>query len=215
MINELFKPMKSPDKVYSEYVEHPRFGQSPRFTHADPDPTKEKVCVSWWSPLPSELDLLEFGADDGIAIEGTAIPADIAAQKPMMFQFTHYYDVDRKCLDCGRRFIFFAEEQKFWYETLQFYGGVNCLHCIVCRKKRQHLDRARLDYQELKGLEHLNPAQTLQLIESGITLIEAGVASEKCRNHLRHLARLLPPEVLTSENTTEIVQKLWPPKVDS
>jgi len=133
----------------------------PRYTHADPDPTKERVFLSWWTILPTQLERLDRDPDDGCAIEGTAIPADIAAQRPMTIPFTHYFDVDRACKDCGKRFIFFAEEQKHWYETLQFYGGVNCLHCVVCRKKRQHINHARQQYQALTELTHLSPEQTL------------------------------------------------------
>lgn len=204
--------MKTSARDYSEYVEHPRFGRGPRYTHADPNPAKEWVVLSWWTILPKESDRLDRDPEDGCAIEGTAIPADIAAQRPMTNPFTHYFDVDRACRDCGKRFIFFADEQKYWYETLRFYVGVNCLHCIVCRKKRQHIDRARRRYQELTGLADLSPEQALELIESGVTLIDVGVAKDLCRNRLRHLARSLSPEFVATHNANDIIQRLWPNK---
>jgi hypothetical protein len=158
--------MKSIGKDYSDYVPHPRFGHGPRFTGFDPVPRTERVLLSWWCVLPTDPEADEF--DDSVAVLGTAISADQSAQRPMTFQFTHYYDIDRKCDDCGRRFIFFAEEQKHWYETLRFYGGVNCLRCVECRKKRQHLARAKSIYEALVHANELSSVDLERLITSGL-----------------------------------------------
>jgi hypothetical protein len=189
--------MNSPDKQYSRYIAHPRFGRSPRFTGYDPDPSRERVLLSWWCVLPNEDH--PDDSDDGFAILGTAIHADQSAQHPMTFQFTHYYDIDRSCVDCGHRFIFFAEEQKHWYETLKFYGGVNCVRCIECRKKRQNLAKAQRTYASLLQKSELAPEDLQRLIDSGLELIEAGLAGRRCYNQLQFTRRKYPDIILSDE----------------
>ena len=40
---------------------------------------------------------------------------------------THYFDAKRVCRKCERPFLFFAEEQKYWYEDLRFPLEADCL----------------------------------------------------------------------------------------
>jgi len=198
--------MKSIERDYADYVPHPRFGRGPRFTGLDPDPMKAWVCLSWWCTVPSDTANDDSLPEHGTAIKGTAVVADTSAQAPMTFQFTHYYDIDQVCCDCDRHFIFFAEEQRYWYETLKFYGGVNCVRCVQCRKKRQHIDHARVKYATLLAVGAPTSEQVVELIESGIELLDAGVAKQRCRDRLRSLFRQLPEP----SRSTELERKLWP-----
>ena len=197
---------------YDEFVEHPRFGRGPRFTGVFPDHKVEIVRTSWWTAFDDEIGQEDFSANCGIAIEGTAIKADLSAQTPMTFPFTYYYDVTRKCHSCAKLFIFFAEEQKYWYEELQFYGGVNCHHCIVCRKQRQHVRVTTKRYEELLRVVGRTTEQTLDFIECGISLVEAGAFGDRCLKTLRHAAKSISQEVLSSERATKIIPRLRPVK---
>jgi hypothetical protein len=40
-------------------------------------------------------------------------------------------------VDCGQRFVFAAAEQRFWYETLQFWVQSRPKRCIPCRRARR------------------------------------------------------------------------------
>src|SRR5258707_97933 len=40
-----------------------------------------------------------------------------------------YVNEDKTCIQCGKDFVFSAQEQKFWYETLKFYGTSEAVRC--------------------------------------------------------------------------------------
>lgn len=92
---------------YSDYVEHPRFGRWPRLTELNPDATDGTVFCHWHSP-------------PGVRVPDTAIAADVTKQSAATVPVTHYFDARRVCRKCERPFLFFAEEQRFWYEELGF-----------------------------------------------------------------------------------------------
>jgi len=106
-------------ETYDSFVEHPRYGKRPKLTGLNPRHDDEGV---WLNP---ELS-------DDYRIPGTAIQADLSRQTPATYQVTHYFDVKRFCRDCHRRFIFFAEEQKHWYEELGFPLQADAARCPLC-----------------------------------------------------------------------------------
>jgi hypothetical protein len=48
-----------------------------------------------------------------------------------------YVDEPRKCIQCGRMFVFRAAEQKYWYETLKFNFSSLPVRCPTCRRLRR------------------------------------------------------------------------------
>ena len=111
---------------YSDYVDHPRFGRGPRITGLNPDALDTNVHLHWNATTVAEIasryealmgkkwphgDLAAY-ARDIKRIPNTAVVADLGRQKITAVGVTHYFDLDRVCRDCRRRFIFFAEEQK-------------------------------------------------------------------------------------------------------
>ncbi|WP_366929827.1 zinc-ribbon domain containing protein [uncultured Thiodictyon sp.] len=96
-----------PKEDYSKFVDHPRYGRLPRMTGLNPDTNYTDVFLHWHSAKECR-------------IPNTAIRADLSRQTPATVQVTHYFDVRRQCRDCDKPFIFFAEEQKYWYEILGF-----------------------------------------------------------------------------------------------
>jgi Probable zinc-ribbon domain len=123
---------------YATFVAHPRYGQRPRLTGLNPelDYLTGTVFIHWHSPL-------------GCRIENTAIVADTSKQLPATIPVTHYLDAKRQCRECGRQFLFFALEQKYWYEELGFGLNSDCVRCITCRKQQQGLALAQVRYEEL------------------------------------------------------------------
>lgn len=194
--------MVLPPKEYAEYVEHPRFGRAPRFTGLDVDKNMPGVHLHWINgPLrEADLDAVERligrrieSYDDGTRlVPGTAIEADLLRQTPAMFPVTHYYDLDKMCRDCGRRFIFFSEEQKHWYEELEFPLEANCIRCSTCRKKLQMITRKRRRYEELFHFSNRSDADNLEMADCCLTLIEAGIFNHHQLERVRMLLKRIP-----------------------
>jgi hypothetical protein len=109
-------------------VKHPRFGTTIRPSGADVD--AQAVRKSFW----------RYSSEKKIFPE-TAIPANTQKQNYSMFPCVWYVDVLRTCRDCGRPFIFYAVEQRRWYEVLGFKLNANCVRCPECRKTDQTLRR--------------------------------------------------------------------------
>jgi len=176
--------MKPRTAEYADFVEHPRYGKGPRFTGLDvadsPDGT---VYCHWHSPT-------------GVRVPNTAVVADVARQASATLPVTHYFDTKRICRKCGRPFLFFAEEQKYWYEDLKFPLEADCLDCAPCRKDEQQIRVMRQKYDALLAETGRTESDTLELVGCALLLVEASVFSEKVLPKLRGLLKplLLNPE---------------------
>jgi hypothetical protein len=176
--------MKSPYAEYAGFVEHPRYGKEPRFTGLDvADSPDGRVYCHWHSP-------------PGVRVLNTAVVADVSRQGKATLHVTHYFDAKRVCRKCGRPFLFFAEEQKHWYEELMFPLEADCLDCVPCRKDEQRLRAIRQKYDALLEKTARTEADTLELVESGLFLVKSVVFSAKLLPKLRGL---LKPLLLDTE----------------
>ncbi len=88
-----------------------------------------------------------------------------------------YVDEARTCVQCGEDFVFYAQEQKYWYETLAFHLDSQCIRCLACRKLRrsqfalgQQIGNAR---KELKSKPD-DPRVQLELASATVRLHERG-----------------------------------------
>src|SRR5262245_24947594 len=95
---------RTSDDAEVTYVEHPRWGSRPRRTGLDVTHIRYGGdAILRWQDSPAR----------GVrVIRGTAVAADLERQSPGTIPVTHYYDLERRCRDCGRLFLFFALEQK-------------------------------------------------------------------------------------------------------
>lgn len=165
--------MKPIAAEYSDFVEHPRFGKGPRLTGLDPVNAPDGSVFLHWHSGP------------GVRIPGTAVVAHLPSQSPATISVTHYFDAKRVCRACGQRFLFFAQEQKHWYEDLKFPLEADCLDCLPCRKQEQQLQVAQRRYGAMLSDTARSEADTLALIECGLLLVEAAVFSRKVLPKLR------------------------------
>jgi hypothetical protein len=171
--------MNTPAADYEGFVEHPRYGKGPRLTGLDVAETLDgSICCHWHSPV-------------GVRIPHTAIVANTSRQRPATVPVTHYFDARRVCRKCGRAFLFFAEEQRFWYEELGFPLEADCVECVPCRKDERQVQVARRRYEALLGRSMRNPAETAELLECGVLLVESAVFSVKVIPKLRALLKTL------------------------
>lgn len=172
--------MGHPKDRYRDYVEHPMYGRGPRITGQNPqDAWENGVYLGWHCPI-------------GERIANTAILADTSKQVSRPIPVTHYYDVKRKCRDCNRLFIFFAEEQKFWYETLGFPLESDCVRCIDCRKTAQDHAELRERYEILIHKPDRSEKETLELANCALTLIECGLFGNRTIERVRSFLNSIP-----------------------
>lgn len=67
-----------------------------------------------------------------------AVRGEVRKQRPgCHIPFYFYEDVERECVQCGKRFTFSAREQKYWYEALQFPFRSAAIRCPPCRRLRR------------------------------------------------------------------------------
>lgn len=170
-----------------QYLEHPRYGDAPiisgeRWTEAD-------VLRSYWG-------YKHLSWAPKIIYPETARRADCNRQKFCCFARWLYVDIGRQCRTCRRWFLFFALEQKYWYETLGFHTNIDCLDCWECRRDRHHKERLADEYQDLLSRTDKTVGQWNRLSELGDQLFEIGYIKkpgtlQKTRMPKRLRARLL------------------------
>jgi hypothetical protein len=166
---------------FAGYADHPRYGRRPRFTGLDVADTPDgRVYCHWHSPRD-------------VRVPGTAVAADPSRQGKATLPVTHYFDAKRVCRRCSQPFLFFAEEQKHWYEELRFPLEADCLDCAACRSDEHRLQAARRRYEALRTQATRTQAETLDLVDCGVTLVEAALFSRKL---LARLRGLLKPSLL-------------------
>ena len=198
--------MKRPPRLegYAEYVEHPRYGKAPRYTGLDPNPNSSAVHLHWNTRSYTQHQLQEmerllgwrptFPADGTRIVRGTAVEADLSRQTPATVPVTHYYDIDKICSDCGRRFIFFADEQKHWYEELCFPLEADAVRCPPCRKRLQHIARTRERYEQLFHVSHRSLEGTFEMADCCLTLVEEAIFHRRQTERVRMLLNRVPEE---------------------
>lgn len=164
--------MNAHQDKYASFVEHPRYGRRPHFTGLEPEPGQ--VTIHWHSPKSCR-------------IPGTAIIANLKRQTAATVPVTHYFDVERTCRDCGKPFIFFAQEQKHWYEELGFGLDSDCVRCVPCRKRQQGISRVRERYEELFHVPNRTDDENLEFADCCLKLVEQGVFHKRQTERVRML----------------------------
>lgn len=165
---------------YSNYVKHPRYGRGPRFTDTKP------------RDVPPGFRLTTYVSKNKIG--GTAIEANLERQSFSPIPVLYYFDLKRDCVECAQPFIFFAEEQKYWYETLGFVLDADCIRCTDCRIRCHGLERQRRRYEELFHTVHRTIDENLEMAECLLTLIEEGAFHRRQTERVRMLLKTLPDD---------------------
>jgi len=171
-----------PRKRSDDFVAHPRYGDEPRLTGLNP---KE----NW---LTGEVNL-HWRSSSEARIPNTAIAADTSRQNRPTIAVTHYFDSRRSCVDCRQSFLFFAAEQKYWYEVLGFPLESDCVRCVPCRKQQRALQAQRQRYETLFAFEARTPDQDIELVESALALVGAGVFGRRLLERLRSILKRAAP----------------------
>lgn len=144
----------------ADFVPHPRYGTMPvRSGFTIPD---SELRRGFWRLSRDEL------------FPETALPADTSKQNYAVFPRAYYVDVARTCRSCTRRFIFFAREQRYWFETLRFFVDADCVLCPECRRTAHALKRRLRRYADLRAKASLTDEELYRLVDDARYLLEHG-----------------------------------------
>lgn len=104
--------------------------------------------------------------------------ADPSKQNYAIYPRRYYVDVLRECQTCSRPFIFFALEQRHWFETLGLYVDADCVLCPSCRRDAQSLRRRLRRYSDLLRKDDASPRELRFLVDDGAYLFARGVLKD-------------------------------------
>lgn len=172
--------MKRKMGEYSNYVQHPRYESGPRFTDLQP------------RDVPPGYRLATYISKNKIS--GTAIEANLERQAFSPVPVLYYFDLKRDCVECAQPFLFFAEEQKYWCETLGFALDADCIRCTDCRNRQHGLERQRRRYEELFHGDRRTIDENLEMAECSLALLEDGAFHRRQTERVRMLLNNLPDD---------------------
>jgi hypothetical protein len=131
------KTPASPKRRVRSRVHHdPMFGEIPL------------ISVSRTDSAGRSYEVLEHDPDYQPPLPRGAVRGDVRRQQFCgMCHVPKYFFIDlkAKCLGCGQEFLFGANEQKYWYETLKFHPNSVPTRCPSCRKKRRSARQLRIE----------------------------------------------------------------------
>lgn len=170
------------------FVHHPRYGNEPRETGLNPQKADAGVHLHWHNENSESYSWSRSSK----TVPNTAVLANPKEQDHALYPVTHYFDLERVCLDCKQPFLFFAEEQQFWYEHHKFPLDADCVRCVPCRLSMRTLQKFRFRYEELQGIENLSEDLEHELAETRLVLIEEAVFSMKQADAIRAFFNRFP-----------------------
>ncbi len=175
-------PKPQIEAEFANYVPHPRYGQGPWYTKLV---CKERDTAGWRSTVETR-------------VSGTGVRADQSRQAGNTYAVVGvYFDERRVCVSCGRPFLFSADEQKHWCETLGFTLNSDCIHCWPCRFRQQRRRARRMSaterYAALAQIARPTREQLLELLKAGIELLEMGEMGRRATQRLRAVLNKLWP----------------------
>lgn len=178
-----------------DLVPHPRFGS--------------KVVPSGETVSERDVRASYFAYKTAVLFPESAIAADISRQNFSTFPRGYYVDLLERCVRCKRPFIFFAREQKYWYEDLHFYIDSRCVHCAACRASIHELRDRLKRYGENKSRTDLDDDALELHAEDALFLWEHGLFhQEKQIRTLRNTTHRRIPTRAISKQLDELVGRL-------
>jgi hypothetical protein len=136
------------------------------------DPYSKEPPPDGWALRGVSIGRLMWACDKCLS-SGQAIPAKPWLQMGSMdMPLFAYADKLLQCKDCGIDFVFSANEQQYWYETLQFIRDSHPKQRPQCRRKRRIYKRHFHDLQ--RALEEIDPQSLVQLTQVGELYLKIG-----------------------------------------
>lgn len=190
---------KCKTQAANDMVSHPRYGTAP---------------ISSGVVLPeAEIRRGHWDYDDEVIYPESVLIADASKQNYSMYPRKYYVDMLKTCRGCKRPFIFFAREQKHWFETLRFYVDADCVHCPECRRNNQTLRRRLRRYSDLQSHGSPSLKDLMDLVDDGLYLFERGVLRNLSRlGQLKNAARKRIAEYPGTEALEQAIERAHRPQ---
>lgn len=152
---------KRTNKTRPNLVPHPRYGSAPRPSGITIP--EAEIRNGYW----------RLGHDE--IYPETVLLADTSRQDFSIYPRRYYVDTLRRCRKCGRDFLFFAREQKYWFETLRFNVDADCVLCPECRRQTQTVRRRLRRYSDLRRKPDITRKELMHLVDDAAFLLTHGV----------------------------------------
>lgn len=75
-----------------------------------------------------------------------------------------YVDEEHQCVDCGVKFSFSANEQKYWYEERKFNFYSKPIRCVSCRRKKRNERKLKIQMTEATNAIKDTPNDAIVLL---------------------------------------------------
>ncbi len=162
---------EAPFDLPHDLVPHPRARQMAMRPHGQQAQLSE-----------AEIHAQVWQLHRGTIVPGTALMANTALQCYCCYPRKLYADILKQCRTCARPFLFYANEQRFWFETLRLPVDVDCVHCPACRKHAHRVKAARARYATALHAPRLDAKDMKAFVDDALFLFDVGA--------LRNVARL-------------------------
>jgi arsenate reductase-like glutaredoxin family protein len=161
-------------------------------------PSERQIRRSYWG----------YGKDVTIYPESVII-ADETKQNYSVMPRPYYVDILKSCRDCQNEFIFYATEQRHWYETLGFFTQADCVRCPKCRVTDQTLRRRFKRYANNISRKDLSEEDFTTLLSDALFLFESGLLkTDQQLRRLRNQARKrLPDSKILAKLDAALIKK--------
>jgi hypothetical protein len=177
-------------------VPHPRYGNAPM---ASSDTEAVALARKVWGGEGFR----------GLVFPESAILADPSKQNYSVVARTFYVDMKKTCRDCGRYFIFFAVEQRHWYEELKFFTDSECVRCPECRKAERTLRRRFDRYSQNIKRNDLDDDTLATLVDDAVFLWgHSLLKKQQTLYRLRKLAHLRIPDRYATRSLDALVESI-------
>lgn len=170
-----------------EYQQHPLYGAIP-------------LLRSTWNDHGWEREILVCDPEYKPSLPAGGVRANVRKQLYWSLGITpryYYLDQRKSCIQCDVSFDFSAQEQKFWYEALQFPIDAVAIRCPKCRRQRRTLKALNGQIGAAKTGLRSNPDDPIALIN---------LAQAILRYHQQRGEGNLDEAIAASRRA----QKLWP-----
>ncbi len=183
---------------YPFVVPNPRYGDSSIVS--DEEVGLEEIRQSHWRYAYSAAVMPDLsirpGKESGHRFSSefifiaSAVRADVERQRHGGIPRQYYVDTLKICQDCGEHFIFFALEQRHWYEVLGFWIKSECVRCSVCRLSERRIRTARQRFTlRTSEIDNLDARQFDTLLRDALLLAESGILKDLSKlRRLRNIA---------------------------
>ena len=153
-----------------DLVAHPRARAMARPAHGRASAMSvEEIRAKVWQTRRSTI------------VPGTAVIANVALQNYPMYSRSVYADLLKQCETCARPFVFYANEQRFWYETLKIPVDADCVNCPPCRKHAHRVKACQFRYAVALHAPRLDAKAMTAFIDDTLYLFEQGLLRDLAR----------------------------------